>query len=111
MMGSAAYCASKAGLHHFGESLELELKRAGRGISVHNLYPAYVETPMLDDVKSSGKTFLKPVKPGVVTGAIAQILKDGAQARGNGFLLMRDRLITTFYRVLPGSSKRVLSSL
>lgn len=111
MMGSAAYCASKAGLHHFGESLELELKRAGRGISVHNLYPAYVETPMLDDVKSSGKTFLKPVKPGVVTGAIAQILKDGAQARGNGFLLMRDRLITTFYWVLPGSFKRVLSSL
>jgi predicted naringenin-chalcone synthase/NAD(P)-dependent dehydrogenase (short-subunit alcohol dehydrogenase family) len=109
LMGSAAYCASKAGLRHFAEALEMELQRAGRNVNVHSLYPAYVKTPMLDQVQEDGaKTLLKPISPQRVTRAIERAL-DGRDRRG--FVLPRDRALAGFYRLLPGAFKRLLSSL
>ena len=111
LMGNAAYCASKAGLRHFGECLEIELKRSGRKVTVHNLYPAYVETPMLGDVQSSSKTFLRPIQPAVVTNAVSKIVNDPNAGTGKGFVLWRDQVIAYFYRYLPGSFKQVLASI
>ena len=111
LMGSAAYCASKAGLHHFGEALEVELNRAGRQVTIHNLYPAYVETPMLGDVQSAGRPFLKPVQPSLVTAAIARIIGAGSVRTNAGFLLSRDRFIAACYRILPKTFKRALASI
>lgn len=110
LMGNAAYCATKAGLHHFAESVGVELKRAGRGVQVHSLYPAYVKTPMLEGVQDGGRTFLKPVEPEVVTRQIARIL-DGRAREADGFILKRDKLIAGFYHYLPGPFKNLLSAM
>ncbi|MEM6789616.1 MAG: SDR family NAD(P)-dependent oxidoreductase [Myxococcota bacterium] len=112
LMGNAAYCASKAGLRHFAESLEVELKRAGRGVEVHSLFPAYVKTPMLEQVQASGKTFLKPVAPAVVTQSIAQLLGVGGRAsNGDPFVVPRDKVVAGLYRRLPRTFKSALASL
>lgn len=110
LMGNAAYCATKAGLHHFAEAVGVELKRAGRGVQVHSLYPAYVKTPMLDGVQDGGRTFLKPVEPEVVTRQIARIL-DGRVHKPDGFILKRDKLIAGLYRYAPGAFKNLLSTM
>lgn len=106
LMGNAAYCASKAGLRHFAESMELELRRAGRRVTVHSLFPAYVQTPMLDQVKDSGKPLLRPVSTGRVMTALDAVL-DGRCS--TGFVLLRDRTIATLYEHFPEFYKRVLS--
>ncbi|MEL6761982.1 MAG: SDR family NAD(P)-dependent oxidoreductase, partial [Myxococcota bacterium] len=105
-----AYCATKAGLHHFAEAVGVELKRAGRGVQVHSLYPAYVRTPMLEGVRDGGRTFLKPVEPEAVTRQIARIL-DGKAREPDGFILKRDRWIAGFYHYLPGPFKNLLSTM
>ncbi|MEM6733312.1 MAG: SDR family oxidoreductase, partial [Myxococcota bacterium] len=110
LMGNAAYCATKAGLHHFAESLSIELERAGRGVKVHSLYPAYVKTPMLESVQDGGRTFLKPVEPDVVTRQIARIVNGKVRDRG-GFISLRDKFIAGFYRFLPGSFRSLLASM
>lgn len=110
LMGNAAYCATKAGLHHFAESVGVELKRAGRGVQVHSLYPAYVKTPMLDGVQSGGRTFLKAVEPDVVTRRIARIL-EGKVREPDGFILRRDKWIAGLYRYAPGAFKSLMSGM
>jgi short-subunit dehydrogenase len=55
---NAAYCASKAFLSTFLESLRVDLQ--GVGIAVTDVRPGYVETPMTADVKS--KPFLVDVE-------------------------------------------------
>lgn len=44
--GSAAYCASKAALTTFLESLRVDLRRRGSGVHVLTVAPGYVRTPM-----------------------------------------------------------------
>jgi len=44
--GSAPYCASKAGLSCYLESLRLDLKH--RGVAVTTIHPGFVATPMTD---------------------------------------------------------------
>jgi len=44
--GSAAYCASKAALTAFLESLRVDLRRRGSGVHVLTVAPGYVRTPM-----------------------------------------------------------------
>ena len=47
MRGAGAYCASKAALHGYAESLRLELRR--HGIRVVTIAPGYIDTPMTRD--------------------------------------------------------------
>jgi NAD(P)-dependent dehydrogenase (short-subunit alcohol dehydrogenase family) len=44
MKGAGAYCASKAAVHSYCESLRLEMKRYG--IRVVTIVPGYIDTPM-----------------------------------------------------------------
>jgi NAD(P)-dependent dehydrogenase (short-subunit alcohol dehydrogenase family) len=44
MKGAGAYCASKAAVHSYAESLRLEMKRYG--IRVVTIAPGYIDTPM-----------------------------------------------------------------
>jgi predicted naringenin-chalcone synthase/NAD(P)-dependent dehydrogenase (short-subunit alcohol dehydrogenase family) len=110
LMGSAIYCATKAGLKQFGESVEMELRRSGRKVAVHNLFPAYVKTPMLEQVKGSSRPLLKPIEASKVTASIEAIL-DGRASSGDGFVLHRDRMIAGLYRYLPGVFKRLATMM
>jgi short-subunit dehydrogenase len=47
--GSGAYCASKAALSTFFESLRIELR--GRGIAVTTIHPGFIRTPMTETRK------------------------------------------------------------
>jgi hypothetical protein len=47
MRGAGAYCASKAAVHAYAESLRLELRRYG--IRVVTIAPGYIDTPMTRD--------------------------------------------------------------
>jgi short-subunit dehydrogenase len=50
--GTPAYCASKAALSAFTESLAHEL--AGTGVHIHVLYPGWVPTPLGQGAVDSG---------------------------------------------------------
>jgi len=47
MKGAGAYCASKAAVHSYAESLRLEMRRYG--IRVVTIAPGYIDTPMTSD--------------------------------------------------------------
>lgn len=111
LMGSAAYCAAKAGLHHFARSLELELRRDGRKVTVHSVFPAYVETPMLDEIKEDKKArpLLKPVQVKEVTDQIDALL-NGHPVR-EAFVGPRDRAIDAVSRYLPGAYRAIITRM
>jgi short-subunit dehydrogenase len=58
--GTPAYCASKAALSAFTESIAHEVR--GRGVAVHVLYPGWVPTPLGQGAVDSGM----PLPPRVV---------------------------------------------
>jgi short-subunit dehydrogenase len=51
-----AYCASKAGLAAYLESLRPALRR--RGVLVTTVFPGFVQTPLLDGLRAAGQTSL-----------------------------------------------------
>ena len=59
---SAAYSASKAGLHHFGSSLFEEVRKAG--VNVVSIHPDLTQTPFFDELhfepKEDDSMHLKP---------------------------------------------------
>lgn len=59
MKGAGAYCASKAAVHSYAESLRLEMKRYG--IRVVTLAPGYIDTPMTRNNRFP-MPFLMPVE-------------------------------------------------
>jgi NAD(P)-dependent dehydrogenase (short-subunit alcohol dehydrogenase family) len=69
-----AYCASKHGIDGFVETLRTELRREELPISVTNIMPATINTPLFDQART--KVGVKPVapppiyQPGVVVDAI-----------------------------------------
>lgn len=70
----SAYCASKHGIDGFLEALRVELRREGLPVSVTQVMPATINTPLFD--KARTKLGVRPVapppiyQPGVVTDAI-----------------------------------------
>jgi NAD(P)-dependent dehydrogenase (short-subunit alcohol dehydrogenase family) len=70
----SAYCASKHGIDGFLEALRVELGREGAPVSVTQVMPATINTPLFD--KARTKLGVKPVapppiyQPGVVADAI-----------------------------------------
>jgi NAD(P)-dependent dehydrogenase (short-subunit alcohol dehydrogenase family) len=71
-----AYCASKHGIDGFVEALRVELRRDGVPVSVTNVMPATINTPLFDNART--KLGVKPVAPppsypaAVVADAILQ---------------------------------------
>src|ERR687886_494081 len=69
-----AYCASKHGIDGFVETLRTEVRREELPISVTNIMPATINTPLFDQART--KVGVKPVapppiyQPGVVVDAI-----------------------------------------
>ena len=59
---SAAYSASKAGLHHFGSTLYEEVRKAG--VNIISIHPDMTQTPFFDDLhfgpKEDETMHLKP---------------------------------------------------
>ena len=70
----SAYCASKHGIDGFLEALRVELRREGTPVSVTQVMPATINTPLFD--KARTKLGVRPVapppiyQPGVVADAI-----------------------------------------
>ena len=56
-----AYCASKHGIDGFVETLRTEVRREGLPISVTNVMPATINTPLFDQART--KIGVKPVAP------------------------------------------------
>ena len=56
--GGGAYCASKAGLRMFSQSLAAEV--VGRGVRVVCVNPGYVATPMVDDGEVALDQMIQP---------------------------------------------------
>lgn len=53
--GMAAYCASKAGVEHFGHALRLELRHLK--VRVGTAHPAWIDTDMVRDAQTDLPTF------------------------------------------------------
>ncbi|MGC4806270.1 SDR family oxidoreductase [Micromonospora sp. DT233] len=53
--GMAAYCASKAGVEHFGTAVRLEL--AHRGVAVGTAHPSWVDTDLVRDARADLPAF------------------------------------------------------
>jgi hypothetical protein len=56
-----AYCASKHGIDGFVETLRMEVQREGLPVSVTNVMPATINTPLFDQART--KIGVKPVAP------------------------------------------------
>ncbi len=57
----SAYCASKHGIDGFVKTLRMEVQRAALPISVTNVMPATINTPLFDQART--KIGVKPVAP------------------------------------------------
>ena len=105
----AGYCASKAALVSFSESIAIELEP--QGVRVVALCPPAVKTPMLDDFVSAGALprkgleYFKPIAPEVVVDAIEPALK------GRKIFCFPGRGTATIQRArrfAPGLTRRAL---
>jgi short-subunit dehydrogenase len=73
--GEAAYAACKAGLDAFAESVRLELRGSGVGVSV--VVPAAVRTPFFDTRgRAYDRAFPRPVSADRVAGAVLTAIRD-----------------------------------
>ncbi len=71
---SAAYSASKAGLHHFGNSLFEEVRKSG--VNVISIHPDLTQTSFFDELHFEPKEAEgMHLKPEDIASAIADILK------------------------------------
>lgn len=50
----AAYNSAKAGVRHLTKSVALHCARQGYGIRCNSIHPAFIDTPMLDDILRRG---------------------------------------------------------
>src|SRR5215217_2553253 len=79
----SAYCASKHGIDGFLEALRVELRREGFPVSVTQVMPATINTPLFD--KARTKLGVKPVapppiyQPGIVSEAILHAAENPAR--------------------------------
>src|ERR687894_2199907 len=79
----SAYCASKHGIDGFLEALRVELRREGTPVSVTQVMPATINTPLFD--KARTKLGVRPVapppiyQPGVVAEAILHAAENPAR--------------------------------
>ncbi len=71
---SAAYSASKAGLHHFGNALFEEVRKSG--VNVISIHPDLTQTPFFDELHfKPSEDIQMHLKPEDIACAIEDILK------------------------------------
>jgi NAD(P)-dependent dehydrogenase (short-subunit alcohol dehydrogenase family) len=95
MKGAGAYCASKAAVHSYAESLRLEMKRYG--IRVVTIAPGYIATPMTRN-NHFPMPFLMPAER-FAARAVATI------ARGRSFRVIPWQMgvVAALLRLLPNA--------
>jgi len=95
MKGAGAYCASKAALHSYCESLRLEMKQYG--IRVVTIAPGYIDTPMTRNNRFP-MPFLMPAER-FAARAVRTI------ARGSSFRVIpwQMGIVAALLRVLPNA--------
>jgi NAD(P)-dependent dehydrogenase (short-subunit alcohol dehydrogenase family) len=95
MRGAGAYCASKAAVHAYCESLRLELKSSG--IRVITIAPGYIDTPMTRNNRFP-MPFLMPAER-FAAAAVRAI------ARGDSYRVLpwQMGLVARLLRALPNS--------
>ncbi|MCP4678188.1 MAG: SDR family oxidoreductase [Deltaproteobacteria bacterium] len=91
--GTAAYCASKAGLAVYLEALRAEVHR--KNIDVTVLYPGYIDTPLNNMLKS--RPFLIPVEKGAAI--IARMIEK--KVKSSTVPKMPWSLLSPMLRMLP----------
>jgi len=84
--GLAAYCASKAGVEHFGDAFRLEV--AHQGVTVGTAHPIWVDTDLVRDAKDDLPIFRQSIDrtPGPLGAQIdvatcARLFVDGIERR------------------------------
>jgi NAD(P)-dependent dehydrogenase (short-subunit alcohol dehydrogenase family) len=84
--GLAAYCASKAGVEHFGDAFRLEV--AHQGVTVGTAHPIWIDTDLVRDAKEDLPIFRKSIEatPGPLGRQIdvqtcARLFVDGIERR------------------------------
>jgi NAD(P)-dependent dehydrogenase (short-subunit alcohol dehydrogenase family) len=84
--GLSAYCATKAGVEAFADSLRVEV--AHQGVSVSVLHPTWIGTDMVHDGDAASAAFLRlrqamrpPMRKTYPVGSIAGPIADGFERR------------------------------
>jgi NAD(P)-dependent dehydrogenase (short-subunit alcohol dehydrogenase family) len=84
--GLSAYCASKAGVHSFGDALRLEV--AHRGVTVGTVHPIWIDTDLVRDAREDLPLFARTLDktPGPLGHALdvescARYIVDGIERR------------------------------
>lgn len=111
--GYGAYCAAKAGVIAFGESLRRELMR--QGIHVHVVCPGDTDTPMLAREREQQPAWMRVKSARFMAcspGAMARRILD--RCRGRRFLVIPSpevRFVELAKRLLPESLRNLLFDL
>ena len=105
----AAYCAAKAGVRAFAQSLRMELEHHQLPIAVCTVLPSSINTPLFDHARTRMGVKPKPVppiyEPSVVAGAIlalAQRPQDEVVVGGGG------KMLTLVERLAPRLADQLL---
>ena len=84
--GMTTYCAAKAGVEHFANSLRLEL--AHKGVAVGTIHPAWIDTDLVRDQKQESELFDEAIAklPGPAGAQVsveecAEAIADGMERR------------------------------
>jgi uncharacterized oxidoreductase len=93
---SAVYCATKAGLHIFSDSLRAQL--AGSGVQVTEILPPTVETRMTAHRKV----------PKMSASAVARLTIVSIQERKRSELLGKGKLLGVLLHLVPPLAKRIM---
>ncbi len=92
--GAPAYNASKAFVSNYLEGLRVKASRLGLPITVTDIQPGYVDTPM---AKGPGLFWVAPAEK-----AAMQIYRAIVQKRHHAYITKRWRLIAWMLKVMPG---------
>lgn len=99
--GTAAYCASKAAVSAFTESVSYEIE--GRGVKLHVLYPGWVPTPLGQGAVDAGM----PVPPKMVHRTEEQVARLAVDRMGGPLLEINAARIATLAPMMRGLLPRL----
>jgi short-subunit dehydrogenase len=108
-----AYCASKAALAAYLESLRPPLRR--RGVQVTTVFPGFIRTPLLENLLAPSGAPIPPgvIEPDVAAAVIASAIRRGSRVccfpRRTSWLAHASRLLParTYDRIMTRLAKRI----